>query len=163
MAGASSLKHRIERRLREVQREAELVREDVRTLRSALADRDRLERLPKLKSARIYRSRIPPPSRHDPVREKPTSPPKVEPPTARPVAAPPSPPEEENIPLAGPPVAKPRPVQRDERFANLFSSSGFLGTAASSPVDHRVQRNKAIFVLICVLVALFIVINLLSY
>lgn len=163
MAADSSLKHRIERRLREVQREALLVREDVRTLRAALEKRDELERLPKLKSSKYYMSRVPPPARTDPVREK-AAPPKAGGPVA--AVAPPRirPPEPEPaVPQAAASGSKTKPVQRDERFASLFSSSGFLGTAASAPLDHRVQRNKAIFVLIFVLVALFIVINLLSY
>lgn len=164
MAADSSLKNRIERRLREVQREAMLVREDVRTLRAALEKRDELEHLPKLKSSKYYMSRVPPPARTDPVREKTASPSKAGGPVAG--AAPPRirPPEPEPVsPPAGASGSKAKPVQRDERFASLFSSSGFLGTAASAPMDHRVQRNKAIFVLIFVLVALFIVINLLSY
>lgn len=165
MAGASSLKDRIERRLREVQREAALVREDVRTLRTALRNRDELDRLPKLKSTFYYADRMPPPSRPDPVREKQRSaatvPRKL---TEAPVR--------ENVrePMRTPSVAesvsataKSPPVRGDARFANLFSSGGFFGTAAYSPAEHRVQRNKAIFVAILLILVLFVVINLLTY
>ncbi len=162
MAAASNLKSRIERRLREVQREALLVREDVRALRAALERRDELDRLPRLKSSRYHSERVPAPSRADPIRKEIRTPPKVDalPGTGVPPAARAYEPMESSV-ASG--TAKPKPVQRDERFANLFSSSGFLGTAAASPVDHRIQRNKAIFVLVFVLLALFIVINLLTY
>ena len=164
MATTSSLKNRIERRLREVQREAMLVREDVRALRAALEKRDELERLPKLKSSRYSSSRISPPMRSDPVKDKTATAAKTPPPAAattpsRSAAPEPAAPQS----AARGATAMPRTVVHDDRFANLFSSSGFLGTAASAPMDHRVQRNKAIFVLIFVLVALFLVINLLTY
>lgn len=165
MAGASSLKDRIERRLREVQREAALVREDVRTLRTALRNRDKLDHLPKLKSTSHYADRIPPPSRRDPVREKQRSSATVprdltEAPVRENVR---EPIRTASVVESVSAAAKTQPVRGDTRFANLFSSGGFFGTAAYSPAEHRVQRNKAIFVAILLILVLFVVMNLLKY
>lgn len=164
MTGASSLKDRIERRLREVQREAALVREDVRTLRTALRDRDKLDHLPKLKSAHYNAARLPPPSRPDPVREKqPRS-------GASRKLTEASPAEDVREPMisanafnSASATIKSQPVRGDARFANLFSSGGFFETAGYSPAEHRVQRNKAIFVVILLILVLFVVISLLKY
>lgn len=53
------------------------------------------------------------------------------------------------------PPARP-PAQRDERFANYFSTGG-LKTPLPGPKNRSVQRNKTVFIVIVVLMLIFIV------
>jgi hypothetical protein len=58
-------------------------------------------------------------------------------------------------------TGKPAPVRGDERFASYFATGGF-----KSPMPGRqeraVQRNKAIFMLILVVIAAYIVFHLVT-
>jgi hypothetical protein len=58
---------------------------------------------------------------------------------------------------------KNKAVLNDQRFANYFSSGGFVGGAGPQrplKVERKVQRNKAIFLWIFVILAAFTVIRL---
>ncbi|MBN1270380.1 MAG: hypothetical protein JXB04_12385 [Kiritimatiellae bacterium] len=76
-------------------------------------------------------------------------------------------------PAAGPPAAAPQPTtpslqsaaekkrfEVDQQFANYFASGSFA-PSGSAEEDRSVQRNKAIFMVVVVLVVTFIVLKLL--
>lgn len=162
----AGLKERIERRLKELERESALVKADIKQLKSALAQKDRLVRLPRLRSQRFESSR-------EAYVSKPsfTAASELSPATkgaskvgALPRVAEPS--VEDRLTSADALAkrsGKTRPVERDERFANLFSSSGFFNSAAPHGYDDRVQRNKTIFVVVLLVISLLVVLNLLMY
>ncbi|OQA24212.1 MAG: hypothetical protein BWY59_02299 [Verrucomicrobia bacterium ADurb.Bin345] len=166
MASVSSSKSRLEHRLRELRKESELVREDIRTLGRVVRNREELDRLPKLKSGKYTERPIPPPTRRDPVRggeeTAPAMPPRIidQPPAPFVPPAQPSgsgPPKA--APASGSATARPRASSTDERFANLFSSGGFLGSV-NARQERNVQKNKAIFMLLVVIVVFFVVFQL---
>jgi hypothetical protein len=59
-------------------------------------------------------------------------------------------------PAAGP---KNRAVMKDQRFANYFSSGNFLGGRPMKQ-EKSVQRNKAVFMIVVVIVVAFSVFRL---
>ena len=176
LTGKNSL---LERRLKELKKESELVREDIKALSKAVKSPDEVS-MPRLKSLRHEDRRVPPPTRKDPV-STPREPPKPESaPEPKPAGAggelfdwgpraeqldrrsagmPPkvigqSLPE----PAGGP---KNKAVMKDQRFANYFSSGGFLGGRPMKQ-EKSVQRNKAVFMIVVVIVVAFSVFRLLA-
>jgi len=168
MGMTSGKKARMQRRLKELRKESELVRDDIRTLSRMIRNRDQLDALPKLRSGKCEVRPIPPPSRQDPVRGR----------MPAPVAeVPPPEPEEvsprEQAPRVPPrqrPVSEARPAQEvdagpkraltgNERFASYFSSGSFLGGPPLRQ-EKNVQRNKAVFMLVVVAIVFFIVFQL---
>lgn len=169
MPSSSGSKSALERRLRELKKESSLVRDDIRSLSKALKTTDDHVSIPRLKSDRYARPAVPPPTRRDPV--------------AAP-APPPAAAGEQHAPHAGlfewakgaagrePKPGRPAPpepvnggprntaVRQDERFANYFSTGNFLG---GKPLkrERSVQRNRAIVMLVAVIIFAFIVFNLL--
>lgn len=170
----------LERRLKELKKESELVREDIKALSKAVKNPEEVGSLPRLKSLRHEDRRVPPPTRKDPV-STPREPPKPEPGSeAKPAGAggelfdwapraeqmdrraaglPPkvigqSMPE----PSGGP---KNKAVMKDQRFANYFSSGNFLGGRPMKQ-EKSVQRNKAVFMILVVIVVAFIVFRLVA-
>lgn len=154
---AARKKSPLENRLRELEKEADIIRQDMKVLSRAMKKPDQLAALPRLKSHRI----APPP------RQIPHVAPPAVPSPERPAAAPPgdlfpespvaSPPPRE-LPTVGE-TASERPrshMSRDERFRNYFGHGSFL-PARPLKQERRVQRNKAIFVLVVVVVFGFIV------
>ena len=166
MVSVSSSKSRLEHRLRELRKESELVREDIRTLGRVVRNREELDRLPKLKSGKYTERPIPPPTRRDPVRgadePAPAMPPRIidQPrvPVMPPAQAPAGIPARGATPSGGA-APRPRVPPSDERFASLFSSSGFLGSV-NARQERNVQKNKAIFMLLVVIVVFFVVFQL---
>ncbi len=172
MGPLSAKQSAIERRLKELKKESELVRGDIKTLTKAIRNPDDLpSMLPKLKTVRDAEPAVRPPSRRDPVRARPEAP-----------APMPTPDGEEDlftaVPRGGepgkiqvpgavpygmpPPVAEAarKPAAKDDRFANYFSSGNFLG-AKPLRQEKNVQRNKAIFMMIIVVIVTFSVYHLL--
>ena len=172
MASSFSSRSRLDRRIRQLRKESEVVREDIRTLSRALKNRDELDRLPKLKSGKYVEApAIPPPTRGDPVRKPvagvPAMPPKMIEQAVDEGAQPAGAAFPQREPKAGvPPISLPgagpvrsQPPVKDERFANLFSSGGFLGSV-NVRQERNVQKNKAIFMLLVVIVVFFVVYKL---
>jgi hypothetical protein len=166
----------LERRLKELKKESELVRDDIKALSKAVKNPDAVSSLPRLKSLRHDDRRVPPPTRKDPV-STPREPPSPEPKPAgtggelfdwapragqlgRQAAG--VPPKVIGQPLPEP-VGGPKnkAVMRDQRFANYFSSGNFLGGRPMKQ-EKSVQRNKAVFMIVVVIVVAFSVIRLLS-
>ncbi len=161
MVLSSSKRSALERRLKELQKESELVRSDIKVLNKVVKNPDGFAHIPKLRSEREVEP-IAPPVREDPVlrargtvQEPPRAgphddlfgiPPKVEP--VRGWGRPSAPAE----PAAG---VRPRSVPKDERFANYFSSGGFLGGPRPMKQERNVQRNKAVFMIMAVIVVFF--------
>jgi len=161
-----------ERRLKELKKEAELVRDDIRALNKAVRKPEEFEGIPKLKSSRFQRDAVPAPSRKDPVKAEP------EPPRVMTGAEKPSdlfgwagssnagaadgapPPGYGRAEQAQAEAQRQRAASKDERFANYFSSGGFLGGAKPLKVEKNVQRNKAIFMVVIVILAAFTVFRL---
>lgn len=170
MAYSAGKKAALERRLKDLKKEAELIRSDIRTLSRAVKRPEDLDSLPTLKTTRLESRPVPPPGRRDPVHkaavstepDKPADAGHGElfgwaPPNGRPANGSPYP----SMPAqgAGP---KNRAVSKNERFANYFSSGGFLGGHAPMKQEKNVQRNRAIAMLIVVGIFAFIVFQLVS-
>jgi hypothetical protein len=175
LTGKKSL---LERRLKELKKESELVRDDIKALSKAVKNPDEVTVLPRLKSQRHEDRRVPAPTRKDPV-STPREPPKPE------VTPGPAPtgakgelfdwaPRAEQLsrqasglppkvigqslpePSSGP---KNKAVMKDQRFANYFSSGNFLGSRPMKQ-EKSVQRNKAVFMIVVVIVVAFSVFRL---
>ena len=179
MGSLTGKKSLLERRLKELKKESELVRDDIKALSKAVKNPDEVN-LPRLKSLRHEDRRVPPPTRKDPVLT-PREPPKPE---ARPEPKPAGAggelfdwaPRAEKMdrqasgmppkvigqslpePSGGP---KNKAVMKDQRFANYFSSGNFLGGRPMKQ-EKSVQRNKAVFMVVVVIVVAFSVFRLLS-
>jgi hypothetical protein len=162
---SSGRKSALERRLKDLQKEADLVRSDIKALNRVVKNPDGGGRLPKLRSERA-REPVAPPVREDPVSRARTQgrepappagshddlfdvPPRVEPVRGWGRPAPAATLEE---PASG---ARSKPVAKDERFANYFSSGGFLGGSRPLKQEKNVQRNKAVFMIGVVIVVFF--------
>ncbi|HBA85565.1 MAG TPA: hypothetical protein DCZ95_15895 [Verrucomicrobia bacterium] len=176
MAGGTNRKSPLDLRLKELQKEAEAVRDDMKVLSRALKKPDSLENLPRLKS-----NRRPPPVRpgvrRDPVeasREKnEMPPPEIETPGGgelfawaprRNMVTPPDTSGQhaylgDNGSAVSSDRNRPK-VMNDERFRNYFGNGSFI---ASRPLkqEKQIQRNKAIFMVCVVLFFGFIVLKLL--
>jgi hypothetical protein len=174
MALRAQKKSAIDRRLKELEKQAALVRGDIKTLSKAIRKPDSLEALPRLKSRDM--EAVPPPTRKDPVQMREAM--KAE---QAPVEEESSPAQPEPAPDAGqaeggrtkriPPVlipaseaekeaaSKHKTVMNDDRFANYFSSGSFLGGGGLRQ-EKNVQRNKAIFMVVIVVVVAFSVFRL---
>jgi hypothetical protein len=154
---SSSKKTALERRLKELQKESELVRGDIKLLNRVVKNPGGFARIPKLRSEREAKP-IPPPVREDPVSREPAEAPE-----------PPAGPHDDLFgfvpkPELGrsggrPPAAadagagaRSKVVSKDERFANYFSSGGFLGGPRPLKQERNVQRNKAVFMIVVVIV-----------
>lgn len=169
MAYPAGKKAALERRLKELRKETDLVRDDIRTLSRAVKRPEDMEGLPKLKSVELESRPVPPPSRRDPVQ--------------RSVPAPEPPPAEESprgelfgwtppagraggdsgYPSAAPSAApKVRAASKDERLGHYLSSGGFIGGHAPMKHERNVQRNRGIAMLIVVGILAFIVFHLVS-
>lgn len=160
----------IERRLKELERQAARVRNDIKSLSKAIRNPENVERIPRAKSLLDEGPLVPAPSRRDPATR--AVPPHVVPPVEQAAAAAPPPPPE---PPPPPPAAmappaqpepaeaaapKPKGVLKDERFANYFSSGSFLGETGGLKQEKSVQRNKAVFMIIIVIIVAFSVYQL---
>lgn len=175
MGSLTGKKSSLERRLKELRKESELVREDIKALSKAVKNPDEVS-LPRLKSLRHDDRRVPPPTRKDPV-VTPREPPKPDPKSVgvggelfdwtsraeqldRQAAGFPPKVIGQSLPepTGGP---KNKAVMKDQRFANYFSSGNFLGGRPMKQ-EKSVQRNKAVFMIVVVIVVTFIVIRLLS-
>ena len=175
MGSLTGNKSSLERRLKELKKESELVRDDIKALSKAVKNPDEGS-LPRLKSLRHEDRRVPPPTRKDPVLT-PREPPKPEPkPTGaggelfdwapraeqldRQAAG--MPPKVIGQSLPGPAGGpKNKAVMKDQRFANYFSSGNFLGGRPMKQ-EKSVQRNKAVFMIVVVIVVAFSVFRLVS-
>jgi hypothetical protein len=164
----------LERRLKELKKESELVREDIKVLSKAVKNPDEVKSLPRLKSLRHEERRVPPPTRKDPVfasREPPQPAPKLasaegelfdwvpraEQPD-RQAAGMPSKAMGQSLPgsASGP---RNKAVMKNHRFANYFSSGNFLGGRPMKQ-EKSIQRNKAFFMIIVVIIVTFSVFRL---
>ena len=67
MGSLTGKKSSLERRLKELKKESELVRDDIKVLSKAVKNPDEVNSLPRLKSLRHEERRVPPPTRKDPV------------------------------------------------------------------------------------------------
>ena len=168
---ASARKTPLDRRLKELAREAQQVRSDIKALNKALQKPDRLAAVPRSISLQKIEEAVAPPSRGDPVARG------AEPEAAAPPVPagelfawrPPVPWRDKgrNTPDAPSPrasrVTEPTPkaghLLQDDRFTNYFSSGSFVGTRPSKG-EGRVQRNKAIFMIVVVVVFGFILYSL---
>lgn len=161
-----------ERRLKDLKKEAELVRGDIRALSKAVRKPEEFEGLPKLKSTRFQRDAVPAPSRKDPVKVPNEPPPRVTTGAEKPGdlfgwagAAGQS---EQGSPMAGhgrgdlaqAEAQRQRAAAKDERFANYFSSGNFLGGTKPMKQEKNVQRNKAVFMVVIVILVAFSVFRL---
>jgi len=174
MGSLTGKKTSLENRLKELKKESELVREDIKLLSKAVKNPDEVNSLPRLKSLRHEERRVPPPTRKDPV-SAPREPPQPAPKSAdaggelfdwapradqrdrqaagiSPKVIGQSLPE----PAGGP---KNKAVMKDRRFANYFSSGNFLGGRPLKQ-EKSVQRNKAVFMIVVVIIVAFIVFSL---
>ncbi len=155
----------VERRLKELEKEASLVKGDIKTLSKAIKKPDGSDVLSRLRSGRAPAAAIPAPMRRDPAAGATV---------ARPAAphddAPLAPPAPASMPekLASllPPMhpapeteLKNKSVIKDERFASYFSSGSFM-EARPLRQEKNVQRNKAIFMIVLVIIAAFTVFQL---
>jgi hypothetical protein len=171
MAYSAGKKGALERRLKELRKESDLIRSDIRTLSRAVKRPEDMESLPKLKSTDLDSRPVPPPSRRDPV-QKPVraaepAPPPAEggrselfgwaPPAGRASNGAPAP--SASAQGAAPKV---RGATKDERLANYLSSGGFIGGHAPMKNERNVQRNRGIAMLIVVGILAFIVFQLIS-
>lgn len=69
--------------------------------------------------------------------------------------------EQGKKPLASPLVAeKKKPIHGDERFSNYFSAGGFH-SPMPAPQNRSIQRNKAIFMIVLVIVVGYIIFTVL--
>ena len=151
--------------MKELEREAKLIQGDIKALSRALKKPDEITAAPRLKSTQPQY--VKPPSRRDPILSEPRmealEPEEAEDPQGeedlfswtprspvRPESA--EPPSETDI--QGP---KPRQaVSGDKRFANYFTSGTFI-TPRPLRTEKNVQRNKAVFmVILLVLVGLWV-------
>ena len=164
----------LERRLKELKKESELVREDIKVLSRAVNHPDEVNSLPRLKSLRREERRVPPPTRKDPV----SAPRELPPPGPQPASAngelfdwtlraeqmerqaAGNSPHEIGPSLPGP-VGGPKnkAVMKNHRFASYFSSGNFLGGRPLKQ-EKSVQRNKAVFMIIFVIIVMFSVYRL---
>ena len=163
MGLSSAKKSALERRLKELQKESDLVRSDIKVLNKVVKNPEGFSQMPRLKSERADEP-ISPPVREDPVARSRAA--AQEPPPAGPhddlFGAPPRMDVTRGLgrgPTAPTPVepaaAGRRPVAKDERFANYFSSGGFLGGPRPMKQEKNVQRNKAVFMVAVVVVVTF--------
>ncbi len=182
MGSLTGKKSTLERRLKELKKESELVRDDIKALSKAVKNPEDVS-LPRLKSLKYEDRRVPPPTRKDPVlssREQAVPEPKPEPkPEPRPAGikgelfewAPRA--EQMEREAAGSPpkvfgqalpdssaVPRNKAVMKDQRFANYFSSGNFLGGQRPMKQEKSVQRNKAVFMLVVVIIVAFSVFRL---
>lgn len=163
-----------ERRLKELEREARQVRSDLKTLHRALEKPERLASVPRPRSLQKRDESVTPPQRNDPVRQ-------AEPPAAAAAEASAPPPgelfawrppvpirekqrkSEKSPPAPAPAAAEPAHkgarFLKDERFTNYFSSGSFVGSPPAKG-EGRVQRNKAVFMILIVIVVGFILYRL---
>jgi hypothetical protein len=173
MASLTGKKTSLERRLKELKKESELVREDIKVLSKAVQNPDEVSSFPRLKSLRHEERRVPPPTRKDPV-SAPREPPPPVPKSSnvgelfdwmpraeqmdRQAADMPPKVIGQSLPAqAGGP--KNKAVMKNHRFASYFSSGNFLGGRPLKQ-EKSVQRNKAVFMIVVVIIVAFSVIRL---
>ena len=172
----AAMKTQFERRMKELERESRRVRADIKTLTRALEKPDRLAAVPRPRTLVEREAPVSPPRREDPV----TPPEDAAPPSGETgTDAPPpgelfawrgSPPTRP----AGPRAREPAPARpgrlveptrkaghllKDDRFANYFASGSFVG-APPAKGEGRVQRNKAVFMIVIVVVVGFVLYSL---
>ena len=179
MGSPTGKKTALERRLKELKKESELVREDIKAFSKAVKNPEGVTVMPRLKSARLEARRVPPPTRRDPVSTPPEpSPAEIKPPEPKPAGAgsdlfdwapravqlgrqadglPPKVVGEALSPQAG--GARNKAVMKDQRFAQYFSSGNFLGGRPLRQ-EKSVQRNKAVFMIVVVIIFAFSVFRL---
>jgi hypothetical protein len=164
----------MERRLKELKKESELVREDIKVLSKAVNNPAEVNSLPRLKSLRHEERRVPPPTRKDPI----SAPREPLPPVPKPASADGElfdwvpraeqmdrqtagkPPNWIGQSLPGPAGSpKNKAVMKNHRFASYFSSGNFLGGRPMKK-EKNVQRNKAVFMIIVVIIFMFSVYHL---
>jgi hypothetical protein len=149
MGFPTSKKSAIDRRLKELEKESKLLRGEVRSLSKAVKKPESL--------AASGRFRPPPPEPRPPRTPERSAGPAHRP--ERPAgqfnwgprgpAAPPKPEAAVGSPPAGEPQRN--PVEKDKRFANYFSSGGLMGTRPLRQ-EKNVQRNKAIFMIVLLVI-----------
>lgn len=157
----------IQRRLKELEKESRLIQADIRTLSKALQRPGALETVPSLKSRAASASRVSAPARTDPAVSSPGA-------AAGEMAKDlgdlfawrgperPRSPQAVGVPASVPSVeleGRRRTVLDDNRFLNYFASGSFVGRPPAQA--RRVQRNKAIFMLLIVALFGFILFKLL--
>ncbi|MBU1693929.1 MAG: hypothetical protein KKC51_08180 [Verrucomicrobia bacterium] len=154
-----------ERRLKELEREARQVRADLKVLNKALQKPERLAAVSRPKSLKKIEEAVAPPNRGDPVvrsREPGAGAPPV--PTGELFAWRSPVPVREKGRTAPGRAAEPTPkaghLLQDDRFANYFSSGSFVRTRPAAG-GSRVQRNKALFMLVLVIIFGFILFSFL--
>ena len=167
MFSTAGNKSSLERRLKDLEKEARLVQGDIKSLSRALRKPEEISAIPRLKS--IHPEYVKPPSRRDPILAEPpreTSEPEEEEAgepqggedlfswaprnTGRPEVPDPG----QQIDIQGP---RPRQaVSGDKRFANYFTSGTFI-TPRPLRTEKNVQRNRAIgMIILLVLVGLWV-------
>jgi len=173
MRKSSKRRHSFERRIKDLSKESGLLREDIRALSRFVKNPEIQDSFPRLKSDRYTAPVVRPRTRVDPVDENVLPEPGASVDGVTAVG--------QNVHLGpagknrvqAPPRIDPssrvesdaqvkRTVPRDERFASLFSSGGFLGGPVPVRQEKSVQRNKAIFMIVIVVIVLFIVLQLIS-
>lgn len=172
MFSTAGNKSSLERRLKDLEKEAKLVQGDIKALSRALKKPEELAAVPRLKS--VAQEFVKPPSRRDPIlsrlrpepSEEPPEPPEPEEPAQQPaeedlfswaprnVGRPEFPETGREADIQGP---QPRQaVSGDKRFANYFTSGTFI-TPRPLRTEKNVQRNRAIaMIILLILVGLWV-------
>ncbi|MBP7831297.1 MAG: hypothetical protein KA248_15420 [Kiritimatiellae bacterium] len=163
-----------ERRLKELDREARQVRSDLKALHRALEKPERLASAPRPRSLQKRPAAVTPPQREDPVRQADKAADEAAEAAAAPPPGelfawrPPVPVREKKRKAEEPPPAPAAPADparkgarflKDERFTNYFASGSFVGSPPAKG-EGRVQRNKAVFMILIVIVVGFILYRL---
>lgn len=164
MFSTAGNKSSLERRLKELEKEAKLVQGDIKSLSRALKKPDEISAIPRLKS--IQPEYVKPPSRRDPISaerriEEPEPEEAVESQEEDLFSWTPrnAPRQESLVPEQESDIQGPRPrqaVSGDKRFANYFTSGTFI-TPRPLRTEKNVQRNRAVgMIILLVLVSLWV-------
>lgn len=165
MFSTAGNKSSLERRLKELEKEAKLVQGDIRSLSRALKKPDEISAIPRLKS--VQQEYVKPPARRDPIlAERRIQEPEPEEAGESQEGedlfswTPRNAPRQDSLtPAPEPDIQGPRPrqaVSGDKRFANYFSSGTFI-TPRPLRTEKNVQRNRAVgMIILLILVSLWV-------
>ena len=174
----------LERRLKELQKEEELLRKDMRSLNRILSDpEEAIKKSTEQKPPSLFRKyfqrqpKAEPPAEPPPAQEPEFEPePEILPPTPPPFRPEPEPPPEIRNDYPPAPPSDPEPNQAwrregaekkqrlvDGKFATYITAGSFMPAAASTRRTKPVQRNRAIFMVVVLIAALVIVMQLFRF
>ena len=168
----------LERRLKELQKEEDSLRKDMRSLNRILSDpEEAIKKATEKKPTSLFRKYFQRQSKAEPPPESPPSQePEILPPTPQPFRPDPEPPPEitNNYPPAPPSEPEPNQAWRregaekkqrlvDGKFATYITAGSFMPAASSARRTKPVQRNRAIFMVVVLITALIIVMQLFRF